>query len=73
LPTYSLHIHDRRYSVPTLRLAVLDGPERAIAAARAALLENDDHLGVEVFDAEGAQIASLGRELVLADAERPQT
>ncbi len=55
MQTYSLFIHDRRYSVPTLQFIVASDETRVRELARRELLASPDHLAVDVRN-EGGEI-----------------
>ena len=46
--TFSLLIHDRRYSTPTLQFVFADDETAARTLARRALLASSDHIAVDV-------------------------
>ena len=47
--TYTLYVHDRRYSVPTLLAADFAHDERALQYARDHLKSSDHYFAVEVW------------------------
>lgn len=54
MQTFSLFVHDERYSVPTLQFIVVQDEAGARELARRELLASPHHLAVEVRDDGGS-------------------
>ena len=50
--TYALYIHDRRYSVPTLKIVTAGDELDARELAQKHLEDGDHHLAVEVLEGQ---------------------